>query len=91
MTVRGLSGRVERLEAVDKIGGREPMVIERHHEMSDDEATQRSGAHRRGRVPRAPWRAAIHIVVGVPQVTTVMVTTGEWVLPAGSPDRRPRM
>ena len=70
-------------------GGRP--LADHGEEMSDDEATQRSGAHRRGRVPRAPWRAAIHIVVGVPQVTTVMVTTGEWVLPAGSPDRRPRM
>lgn len=36
MPVRGLSGRVERLEAVDKIGGREPMAIERHYEMSND-------------------------------------------------------
>lgn len=46
MTVRGLSGRVERLEAVDKVGGREPIVIEMHHEMSHDEALQMLGMER---------------------------------------------
>jgi hypothetical protein len=38
MTTRGLHRRVERLEAEDTIGDREPIVIELPHGMSHEEA-----------------------------------------------------